>query len=69
MNVLNVLMDTYRTSSCSLLQNGRVYCKKHNTTVSNIVCESITYLGVMRANIEMGCRYDIMSCSDWGLIP
>ena len=55
MNVLNVLMDKYRTTFlCLLLKNGHVYSKKYNATVSNLVCESITYLGVMRANIEMG---------------
>ena len=54
MNDLNVLMDKYRTTSSSaLLQNGRFTHKKNNETVSNIVCESITHLGVMQANIDM----------------
>ena len=47
MNVVNVLMDKYRTTlSCSLLQNGRVYSTttKNNATASNLACESITYV-------------------------
>ena len=65
MNVLNVLMDKYRTtSSCSLLQNGCVYTKKHNATVCNLVCESITNLRVMRANIDISPADNLSYCSN-----
>ena len=44
------------------MQNVRFYSPTHNETVSNFVCESISYLSVTQANIDMGT----MPCFDKG---